>query len=59
MQRIIYTTDIDEEYCDLSALHVELNETIENMLDCNVVRSRLETDDEVNEIGEWEDGEDE
>lgn len=54
MQKITYTVDIDEEiYGDLSLLEA-INETIEQEVGCKVIRSRLETDKEIFEIGEWE-----
>ena len=56
-QRLIYTVDIDEEYTSLEGLFNTLNDTIEAALDCSIVRSRLEADEEVYETGEWEDEE--
>lgn len=59
MQRLIYTVDIDDKFEGLGCLHELLDSTVQCELGCGVVRSRLETDDEVCENGEWEDEENE
>lgn len=55
MQRLVYTVDIDNEICELDYLHRVLNEVIGEEVGCCIKRSRLESSDEINEIGEWED----
>lgn len=60
MQRLIYTVDIEDPLGGLeefSGFHEMLDFYTENELGCSVLRSRLETDDEIIEYGEWEDGE--
>lgn len=57
MQRLIYTVDIDEEFVGMDSLLELLEAIIENELDCNVVRGKLESPDEVAYTGEWEDEE--
>lgn len=60
MQRIIYTVDIDKDYDVIGESFFELLEAIvEDELDCKVVRSKLETPDEVMSRGEWEDEDEE
>lgn len=52
--RLIYTVDIDQdfEYIDN---YLELLEAVtEEEFGCNVVRSKLETPDEIISKGEWE-----
>lgn len=55
MQRLVYTVDIDNEICELDYLHNVLNEIVSEEIGCCISRSRLESEDEINEIGEWED----
>lgn len=55
MQRLVFIADIDEEFTELGTFFEELNDTVTTWLDCKVVRSKLETPDEVYENGEWED----
>ena len=57
--KLTYTVEIDEEIFGLDGLNELLNETISNDIGCSVIKSRLESLDEINEIGEWEDTEDE
>ena len=59
MQRLVYTVDIDEEVFNIDGVLEALDETVREATDCNVIRSRLESPDEVCENGEWEDEEDE
>jgi hypothetical protein len=59
MQRLVYTTEIDEELCDLKPLLEVLDEGLQLLAGCSVTRSRIESPDEVCENGEWEDEEDE
>ena len=54
MQRITYTVDIDEEIYGDPFLLETLNVIIEQEVGCKVIRSRIETDEEIIEIGEWE-----
>jgi hypothetical protein len=57
MQRLIYTVDIDDEFVELDNFHEKLDFHTENELGCSVVRSKLETPEEIILHGEWEDGE--
>jgi hypothetical protein len=59
MQRLIYTVDIDEEVYELDGLLDILDTTVQQSTDCGVIRSRVESPDEVCENGEWEEEEDE
>jgi hypothetical protein len=53
--QIVYTVEIDKEFDVIGESFFELLEAIvEEELDCNVVRSKLETPDEVMSRGEWE-----
>lgn len=54
MQRLVYTADIDDEVFELEGLLKTLDEVIEASTDCNVIKSRIESPDEVCENGEWE-----
>ena len=56
MQRLVYTVDIDEDFDVIGESFFELLEAIvEEEMGCNVVRSKLETPDEVMSKGDWED----
>jgi hypothetical protein len=55
MQRLVYTVDIDEEVYEINGLLEAIDTTVSLLTDCNVVRSRIESSDEVCENGEWED----
>ncbi len=55
MQRLIYTVDIDEEFTDLTGFFELLEAVVEEELGCNVIRSMLETEEEIISRGEWED----
>lgn len=57
MQRLVYTVDIDEEFSDLTGLFELLEAIVEDELDCNVIRSSLETEEEIISKGDWEDEE--
>jgi len=59
MQRLVYTVEIDEEYICLDSLLTLLDDTAKNELGCDVIRSKLETPEEIITNGEWEDEEDE
>ncbi len=54
MQRLVYTVDIDEEFSDLTGLFELLEAIVEDELDCNVIRSSLETEEEIISKGDWE-----
>ena len=54
MQRLIYTVEIDEEIYGNTYLLEVVNEAIEQETGCKVLRSRLETDEEIIELGDWE-----
>ncbi len=53
--QIVYTAEIDEEIYSLYGLLELLNETVSNATDCNILRGRLESPDEICETGDWED----
>ncbi len=55
MQRLTYTVEIDEEFEEFDFLHELLNDIIREELECNIIRSKLETQDEIIMDGEWED----
>lgn len=58
--RFIYTFDTDEEFDVIGESFFELLEaTVEDGLECKVVRSKLEIPEEVISKGEWEDETDE
>ncbi|MDF2907972.1 MAG: hypothetical protein K0R34_3293 [Herbinix sp.] len=53
--KIVYTVEINKEFDVIGESFFELLEAIvEEELDCDVVRSKLETPDEVMSRGEWE-----
>ena len=55
MQRLVYTVDIDEDFDMIGDSFFELlDATVQEELGCNVVRSKLETPDEVMSRGDWE-----
>lgn len=55
MQRLTYTVEIDEEFEDFDYIHELLNAVIQEELGCNIIRSKLETPDEIIFDGDWED----
>lgn len=57
MQRLVYTVDVNDEFSELDSLRETLDFVVENELGCGVIKSRLESPDEVCENGEWEDEE--
>ena len=59
MQRLIYTVDIDEEIYGADFLLEAIDETIKAEIGCEILKSRLESEVEVIENGEWEDDENE
>jgi hypothetical protein len=52
---LVYRVEIDEEIYNLDGLLESLDETIHLSVDCNIIKSRLESPDEICETGEWED----
>jgi hypothetical protein len=52
--RIVYIVEIDEDVYELSGLLDALDVTVELATDCGVIRSRLESPDEVCENGDRE-----
>lgn len=55
MQKWVYTFETDEEF-EISEIFSKLLQgVVEEALGCKVIRSRLETSDEIYENGEWED----
>lgn len=54
VQRLIYTFDINEEFSDLTGFFELLEAITEDELGCTVIRSKLETSDEIISKGEWE-----
>ncbi len=60
MQRYVYTFDTEKDFDVIDESFLELLEAIvEDEFGCKVVRSKLETPDEVMSKGEWEDDIDE
>lgn len=57
MQRLNLTVDIDEEFVGMDSVLDLLTATIETELDCNVIRGKLESPDEIAYTGDWEDEE--
>lgn len=55
MQRLTYTVEIDDEFYGFDFLHELLNAIIREELECNIIRSKFETPDEIILDGEWED----
>jgi hypothetical protein len=55
MQRLIYTIDIDEEFVGMDGILGLLDAEVESRLDCIVIRSKLESPDEIAYEGDWED----
>ena len=53
--KLVYTVEIDEEIYNLDGLLESLDETIHLSVDCNIIKSRLESPDEICETGDWED----
>ncbi len=53
--KLVYTVEIDEDIYCLDGLLESLDETISSGTDCNILRSRLESPDEICETGDWED----
>jgi hypothetical protein len=58
MQKLVYTVEVDEEFTGLDSFREILDFTTENELGCGVIRSKLESPDEVCENGEWEEDRD-
>lgn len=52
---LVYTAEIDEEIYNLDGLLKTLNEVVSDGTGCNVLKSKIESPDEVCEDGEWED----
>jgi hypothetical protein len=57
MQRLIYTVDIDEEFVGMDSVLDLIDAEVESILDCNVIRSKLESPEEIAYSGDWEDEE--
>ncbi len=55
MQKMIFTFETDEEFEVLDAFFQSLEDVVEDELGCKVIRSKLETPDEIYFNGEWED----
>ncbi len=53
-QKLVFEVIIDEELTGLDLLREELKEALEEFIGCNVVGSRMQSDDEVCEDGEIE-----
>ena len=54
VQRLVYTVDIDEEFSDLTGLFELLEAIVEDELGCKVIRSSLETEEDIISKGDWE-----
>ena len=52
---LVYRVQIDEEIYNLDGLLESLDETIRLSTDSNIIKSRLESPDEICETGDWED----
>ncbi|MNC79244.1 hypothetical protein D3C75_1316700 [compost metagenome] len=52
---LVYRVKIDDEIYNLDGLLESLDETISSGTDCKILRSRLESPDEICETGDWED----
>ncbi len=50
-QKLVYEVIIDDEICHIKGLHDALDELIGDAVECVVIGSRLESDDEVSENG--------
>lgn len=57
IQRLTYTVDIDEEFVGMDSLLELLEAIVEDELGCNVLRSKLESPEEIAYKGDWEDEE--
>ncbi len=57
MQELIYVVHIENGVCLDDTLLEKLDENIEDITGCNVVRSSIEDDGVIVENGEWEDEE--
>ncbi|WP_156034777.1 hypothetical protein [Clostridium sp. KNHs205] len=53
--KLVYTVEIDDEIYSLDGLLELLNETVNSTTDCMVLKSRIESSDEICETGDWED----
>jgi len=53
--KLVYTVEIDEEIYCLDGLLESLDETINLSVETNILKSRLESPDEICETGDWED----
>jgi hypothetical protein len=51
---LVYRVKIDEEIYNLDGLLETLDETIYLSTDSNIIKSRLESPDEICENGDWE-----
>jgi hypothetical protein len=52
--KMTYSFEVDEDFEVLDSFFELLEAVIEDELDCKVIRSKLETPDEVISKGEWE-----
>lgn len=52
--KLVYTVEIDEEIYNLDGLLETLDETLYLSTDSNIIKSRLESPDEICENGDWE-----
>lgn len=57
MQRLNLTVDIDEELIGMDSVLDLLIDAIEMEINCNVIRGKLESPEEIAYAGDWEDEE--
>lgn len=53
--KLVYTVEIDEDFECLDSFLELLEAITEEEFGCNVIRSKLETPDEIISKGDWED----
>lgn len=53
--KLVYTAEIDEEIYSLEGLRESLDQTMFLIIGCNILKSRLESPDEICESEGWED----
>lgn len=52
--KLIYTVEIDEDVFELNGVLKTLNDVLEEKTDSTIIKSRIESPDEVCENGDWE-----
>lgn len=59
MQRLVYTVDIEDGISLDDTFLETLDQVVEDITGCKVMRSKVMDDDAIVENGEWEEEEDE